>query len=489
MQPEIVNRRLDILSGHITPQAGMIEGVDCAATAHSQADYDVIVFGAGAVGCAIAIALGKQGRKVLICERDMSEPDRIVGELLQPGAIDFLKQIGIEHVLDEVGGVAEKGYAVFYKGEIVHLPYPQGRQGCSFHFGKLIMSLRKAAQATPNVEIRQATVKDLIQQNGVVHGVVTTDETNNRIYAPLTLVVDGCNSHFRERLGASKPVATSSFVGLILNMPVPDMPFPHHGHVILADPSPILLYAVSMNEIRILIDVPHPMPQNSNGDLQRYLEAKVTPQLPEPCRQPFLTAVREGRIRSMPNKYMPGRFSLQPGAMLIGDSLNMRHPLTGGGMMVGWSDVVHLRNALNGVDLYNRKAVARAQQRFISARSHLSTTTNVLSLALYKVFTPSDDPVMPYMRDACFAYFQLGGRCAAGPIGLISGLSPNYYMLLAHFFAVALYACFRAVTPLPWPSRVFLAVRLLKAATGIVMPLIAMENVAPFKYVLKQPAV
>lgn len=149
MQPQIVNRRLDILSGHITPQAGMIEGVDCAATAHSQADYDVIVFGAGAVGCAIAIALGKQGRKVLICERDMSEPDRIVGELLQPGAIDFLKQLGIEHVLDEVGGVAEKGYAVFYKGEIVHLPYPQGRQGCSFHFGKLIMSLRKAAQATP----------------------------------------------------------------------------------------------------------------------------------------------------------------------------------------------------------------------------------------------------------------------------------------------------------------------------------------------------
>lgn len=92
-------------------------------------------------------------------------------------------------------------------------------------------------------------MKDLIQQNGVVHGVVTTDETNNRIYAPLTLVVDGCNSHFRERLGASKPVATSSFVGLILNMPVPDMPFPHHGHVILADPSPILLYAVSMNEV------------------------------------------------------------------------------------------------------------------------------------------------------------------------------------------------------------------------------------------------
>lgn len=100
-----------------------------------------------------------------------------------------------------------------------------------------------------SVEVRQATVKDLIEEDGVVRGVITTDAANKNIYAPLTLIADGCNSRFREKLGGSKPTAFSSFVGLILKMPYDSMPFPNHGHVILADPSPILLYAVSPTEV------------------------------------------------------------------------------------------------------------------------------------------------------------------------------------------------------------------------------------------------
>ena len=43
--------------------------------------YDVIVVGAGVVGAALSTSLGRAGRRVLVLERDMSEPDRIVGEL------------------------------------------------------------------------------------------------------------------------------------------------------------------------------------------------------------------------------------------------------------------------------------------------------------------------------------------------------------------------------------------------------------------------
>lgn len=46
---------------------------------------DCIVVGAGVVGNAIAVALADQGRHVLLLERDWSTPDRIVGELMQPG--------------------------------------------------------------------------------------------------------------------------------------------------------------------------------------------------------------------------------------------------------------------------------------------------------------------------------------------------------------------------------------------------------------------
>ena len=33
---------------------------------------------------------------MLVVERDLSEPDRIVGELLQPGGVAKLKELGME---------------------------------------------------------------------------------------------------------------------------------------------------------------------------------------------------------------------------------------------------------------------------------------------------------------------------------------------------------------------------------------------------------
>jgi squalene monooxygenase len=57
--------------------------------------YEVVIVGAGVIGCALAAAFGKQGRQVLLLERDLSEPDRIVGELLQPGGVEALVKLGM----------------------------------------------------------------------------------------------------------------------------------------------------------------------------------------------------------------------------------------------------------------------------------------------------------------------------------------------------------------------------------------------------------
>ena len=57
---------------------------------------DVIIVGCGIAGPALSVGFAKQGRSVLVLERDLSEPDRIVGELLQPGGVQALKQLGME---------------------------------------------------------------------------------------------------------------------------------------------------------------------------------------------------------------------------------------------------------------------------------------------------------------------------------------------------------------------------------------------------------
>lgn len=61
-------------------------------------EADIVIVGAGIVGCAAAAAFGKQGRSVILLERSLKEPDRIVGELLQPGGVYALEKLGLRGV-------------------------------------------------------------------------------------------------------------------------------------------------------------------------------------------------------------------------------------------------------------------------------------------------------------------------------------------------------------------------------------------------------
>jgi squalene monooxygenase len=54
-------------------------------------EYDCIVVGLGIAGSALAYRMAKKGKKVLAFERDLSEPDKIIGELLQPGGVERLR--------------------------------------------------------------------------------------------------------------------------------------------------------------------------------------------------------------------------------------------------------------------------------------------------------------------------------------------------------------------------------------------------------------
>lgn len=58
------------------------------------------------------------------------------------------------------------------------------------------------------------------------------------------------------------------------------LPFQNHGHVILADPSPILFYPISSSEIRCLVDIPgQKLPSLASGEMAKYLKTVVAPQV------------------------------------------------------------------------------------------------------------------------------------------------------------------------------------------------------------------
>lgn len=64
----------------------------------------------------------------------------------------------------------------------------------------------------------------------------------------------------------------------------------------------IVLFAM---QVRCLVDVPgEKLPSVASGALATYLETQVAPQVPEQLREAFVTAIHDGRLRSMLNKQM-----------------------------------------------------------------------------------------------------------------------------------------------------------------------------------------
>ncbi|KAI8913269.1 squalene epoxidase-domain-containing protein [Gorgonomyces haynaldii] len=450
-------------------------------------DYDVIVVGAGVVGSAVAHALGQQGRNVLLIERDWQEPDRIVGELLQPGGVHALERLGMEDCIKDIDGIRVDGYAVFQREREVVLPYPNPElnKGISFHHGKFIMQLRRKARENNMVTCLEGTVNELLtcQATGVRLGVQVTRKQDNQsikesYFAPLTVVADGCFSKFRREF-IDKPIpAKSHFVGFVLKDC--KLPHPNHGHVILADPSPILLYQIGTHDTRILVDIPGKLPSSGNGEMLKYMKEKVGPQLPKSVQESFYQAVETERFRSMPNSWLPPSQNRSEGVILLGDAQNMRHPLTGGGMTVGLWDAVKLVEGLEDLKTFEEtKIVTTRAAQLHWQRKGLSSVVNILANALYELFSAGDDPRLKELQEACFGYFELGGICVSTPVSLLAGIMPEPMTLVKHFFAVAFYAMVRMCAKNPiymLPYSFVSGILVLYQAAIVILPLLAAET-------------
>ena len=406
--------------------------------------YDVIIVGAGIAGPSMAYALSPSSKlrdaipatssrrsrplRILLIDSRLRTPDRIVGELLQPGGVLALRQLGIEKALEGIDAVRAKGYCVMRpkrslgvdgkkKGaggqgvaaksesacveemfERVHIPYPGGLEGRSFHHGEFVSSLRVCAAAAPGVTLLEATVSPqlmLCPHTGRVLGVRAKSSASGgeggeeKVFlAKLTIFATG-SSTFRKAVYLPSPSSPSSdpqprsnlpatiprnldtkslgtFYGLILPHPPSStyiLPMYQHGTVVLVPGSagPILLYQISSSETRILIDIPKSSPYAAN--VQDYVKNIIRPNLPTPALRASMQALFDeadakhgGKLplRSMPNPFFPappqGRKRTREGAVLLGDAWNQRHPLTGGGMTVALWDVVTLASELIQVE-------------------------------------------------------------------------------------------------------------------------------------------
>ncbi|KAI0773192.1 squalene monooxygenase [Trametes elegans] len=418
------------------------------------ASYDILIVGAGVAGAALAhglsVAAREHSRPLRICllERSLAEPDRIVGELLQPGGIEMLRKLGLESCVDGIDAIPTHGYCVMLDGKPVHIPYPDKLEGRAFHHGRFIQALRAKAKAAEGVEVVEATVSELIEcpMTGRVLGVRATRKEEGAVekeafFADVTLIADGCFSNFRNQVmgkSAAPPENKGHFVGLVLEDV--ELPIPKHGTVVLMEGHGVaLLYQIGTHETRLLVDVKNPVP----SDLKGYILNNVNPHLPASLQLGVQRALEKDRMRRMPNTFLPpseqGKRTKE-GAILIGDSWNMRHPLTGGGMTVAFNDVILIRDILiETKELADWNEISAQLHKWHWRRKPLASMINILSVALYDLFS-AQDPNLEVLRTGCFKYFELGGKCVDEPVSLLAGTAQAPFMLFRHFFTVALYA-------------------------------------------------
>lgn len=147
----------------------------------------------------------------------------------------------------------------------------------------------------------------------------------------------------------------------------------------------------------------------------------MTPILPSSLVETFTATLNSSdpskRPRSMPNSYLPARFQGRDaeGVVMVGDAMNMRHPLTGGGMTVALNDVLILTelfgasDSATAIDLGDWSQVSPRLESWYWRRKGVATCINVLAQALYSLFGADGEEALVMKRgvETDFACHQM----------------------------------------------------------------------------------
>ncbi|XP_010454707.1 PREDICTED: squalene epoxidase 5-like [Camelina sativa] len=467
------------------------ELADAAAEERRDGAADVIIVGAGVGGSALAYALAKDGRRVHVIERDMREPERMMGEFMQPGGRLMLSKLGLQDCLDGIDAQKATGLAVYKDGKeaIASFPvdnnFPYDPSARSFHNGRFVQRLRQKASSLPNVRLEEGTVRSLIEEKGVIKGVAYKNKAGEETtaLAPLTVVCDGCYSNLRRSLNDNNAAVLSYQVGYISkNCRLDD---PENLHLIMSKPSSTMLYQISSTDVRCGFELfPDNFPSIAKGEMATFAKNNLAPQVPPKLRKIFLKGLDEGEhIKVVPAKCMSATLSKKKGVIVLGDAFNMRHPSVAAGMMVLLSDILILRGLLQPLsNLGDVTKVSEVIKSFYNIRKPMSATVNILGNAFSQSLIASTDVAKEAMRQGCYDYLCSGGFRTSGMMALLGGMNPRPLSLIYHLCAITLHSIGHLLSPFPYPLRIWHSLRLFGLSLKMLVPHLKAEGVSPILF-------
>lgn len=360
---------------------------------------DVLVVGAGPAGSAVAAALARAGREVMLLDARRHPRPKACAEYASPRIADELDRFGLPPGAWGADAVPVEGMRVIRDGVEVDIRY-QDRSGRRSAWGvereRFDATLAGHAAAAGAQLLERAAFESLVWSDGAVAGAVVRHEgAPVSVSARWLIGADGARSRVAWRLGVERRVAVPRRLGLVAHYEgVPQLRSRGEMHV----GRDWYVGLAPLPGRRLNVGMALPLDGRRGSAAQRFADAIRG--------LPAVAARLDGRARLSPIRGVAPighRVSRPagPGWMLVGDAAGFIDPFTGEGIYRALRSARAAATALQAGD-------SGAVERYLAARRTAFAAKDALTWLVQGML--SAPPVMGYALRRLAARRSLADR-------------------------------------------------------------------------------